>query len=123
MPGRTSTRAEIARHISDVAAAFGWRHHHSRCTGVTRDGYADGFPPDVLLRDGRLVFVAVCGRNGLLTAPQADWAAELDAVSTVEVLMVRRDGLRALARALEPRSQTKAAPRADTRAPPGTVAA
>ena len=141
MPRTTASRAEIERQIGDLAVAFGWRYHQARCLGLTRAGYADGFPGHVLLRDGRLVFITIAGSAGALIPPEAAWAKELGAVVTVEMHVVQRDDLRALTRVLRPQAKERrprralegktagdsrrlaAGPSAGPRAPPGGAAA
>ena len=101
---RKPSRAELERYVADLALAYGWRCHHTRCPGLTHDGYADGFPPDVLLRDGRLVFVVASP----LTLPEAAWARELAAVTTVEMHVIQHGDLGPLARALGPQAEAMA---------------
>jgi hypothetical protein len=100
VPTRPPTRNEIERHISDLAETYGWRHHHTRCSGLTREGYADGFPSDVLIRDGRLAFIAITDSKALLTPPEARWAHDLSRAPSVELHVVERRALKALTRAL-----------------------
>jgi hypothetical protein len=120
MRSRPPTPTEIERHISDLALAFGWHHHHARYAGRTRDGYADGFPSDVLLRGGRLVLITVAGTNGVLSDPELGWAEALSATPTVEMLIVDRGDLKPLTNALRaPGGQSGAIPvRAGSRGPP-----
>jgi hypothetical protein len=100
MPRRPPTRPEVERYIRDLAELHGWRHHHARFAGLTRDGYADGFPPEVLLRDGRLLFITIAGAGGALAMPEMRWTQELDAARIVEMHLVQRGDLSSLARAL-----------------------
>lgn len=128
---RTATRSDVDRHISELALASGWRHHRARCVGRTRDGYADGFPLDVLVRAGRLVFIVA----GSLTPAEHAWATELADVTTVEVFTVDRADLgplgRMLASADEPNHRARGAGQSTPetaesvrlRGPPDTVAA
>ena len=99
---RRSSRGEIFRHLADIARLYGWRYHRSS-PSLTPEGYTDGFPSSVLVRDGRLVFVAISGRK--LTPPEAAWADELSRVSTVEMHVIRRENLAALTHALRPGAQ------------------
>jgi len=55
----------------------------------------------VLLREGRLIFLAIATPRGLLTPPTAAWAKELEQVVAVEIFVIQRDELRPLARALQ----------------------
>jgi hypothetical protein len=93
-----ATRSRIERSVSELADSLGWAHHRPRCPGLDPEGYADGFPPYVLVRGGRLVFVMVRSREGL-TRPEAVWVERLAAVRAVEVLVVF-DELGSLARLL-----------------------
>jgi hypothetical protein len=94
-PGRT----EIERYIAELAELWGWRHHRT-CPSLTLAGYADGFPGDVLLREGKLIFLVIATPRGSLTPPIAAWAKELEQVVAVEIFVIQRDDLRPLARAL-----------------------
>ena len=90
-----TTRAELERHIRELAAAYGWRHHRARGDGLTSDGFSDGFPPEVLVRDDRLIFVTLTP-NGSLTAAERAWINDLETVSDVEVYVITRSDLSAL---------------------------
>lgn len=100
MPRRRASRTELERHLADLAETFGWRHHRTRCPGLTRDGYADGFPGDTLLLDERLVFVSILGSRGALTTPESRWIEELSQVRSVEVRTFGRDDLAGIAAVL-----------------------
>lgn len=100
MSQRSASHSEVERLIGDLALTFGWRHHHARCPGLTRGGYADGFPADVLVRDGRLLFVAIAGRRGQLIEPTRHWLEELAAVEVIDALEVNRGDLQSLWAAL-----------------------
>jgi hypothetical protein len=100
MPTRQPTRTEIERHISDLAEIYGWRHHHTRCSGLTRNGYADGFPSDVLIRDGRLAFITLTETKASLTPPEMRWAHDLSTAPVVEMHVVGRRDLKALTHVL-----------------------
>jgi hypothetical protein len=93
MPSQALPRSETERHIAELAVAFGWRHHRTRCSGLTREGFADGFPHDVLIRDGHLLFVFIARPSGALKGPEAAWAVDLEAITSAEVLIAGRDGL------------------------------
>jgi hypothetical protein len=112
VPRPRPNRTDIERRIGDLAEAYGWRHHHARCTGRTRDGYADGFPVDVLVRDNRLVFFTVAGAAEL-PAPEAAWATALAAIGSVEMHVIRGHDLPELTQLLR-----RSGPRVETRAPP-----
>jgi len=84
--------------IVELAQAFSWHHHHARCAALDAEGYADGFPSNVLCRDEDLIFVTVAGRAGI-TKAQKLWVERLVAVRRVEMLVVH-DGLGGLARLL-----------------------
>lgn len=104
--GRTLTD----RHIAELAELYGWRHHHAP-PSLTAEGYTDGFPSHVLLRAGRLVFVAIAGPTGKLVRPEDAWAQELLEVTAVEMCVVPRGELRPLSHLLrtdEPRAVSAA---------------
>ena len=61
---RHPSRAEVESTVAKLALAYGWEHHHARCAGITQDGYIDGFPADVLYRDGCLLFVLTAAADG-----------------------------------------------------------
>lgn len=89
---RSATEADIA----DLAGLFGWRHHHSTPSAID----PDGFPSELLLRDGRLVLVTIAGSRAGVSRPEAVWISELRATRTVEALVVQRDDLCDLTRTL-----------------------
>ena len=107
MPNAGSTkplsRSEIQRHLADIAGLYGWLYHRSS-PSLTLDGYADGFPAGVLVRQGRLLFVALSGER--LTPPELAWAEQLAGVSSVQLHTVRRDDLSALTEALRPEGRS-----------------
>jgi hypothetical protein len=100
---RHPSRAEVESTVAKLALAYGWEHHHARCAGITQDGYIDGFPADVLYRDGCLLFVLTAAADGDLTLPEARWATRLGAVQVVEAKVVRCVDLQALAQFLRMR--------------------
>lgn len=118
MPRRPSF-AETEQAIGDLAELFGWRHHQGRFQGLTRVGYADGFPADVLLRGHRLLFVTIAGAHGALTPPERRWLDEIASVTSVETLVIQRDDLHPLTRALRPTDDGQPLVAGDdSRAPP-----
>ncbi|MGN6867075.1 MAG: hypothetical protein ACTHMY_01600 [Solirubrobacteraceae bacterium] len=100
MPGSRLSRADIDRFISDTAAAFGWLHHRARVPGLTRDGYPDGFPPHVLLRNGQLVLVTIAGRDRSVTPNERVWVDQLRASPVIELLVIAESDLGDMARTL-----------------------
>lgn len=108
-----SARTLTDRHIAELAELYGWRHHHGT-PSLTAAGYADGFPPHVLWREGRLVFITIAAPG--LTGPAAAWASGLAEVRSVGIHVVARGDLRALTGLLRP-DQPSAA-NAEPRAPP-----
>lgn len=103
--GRTLTD----RHIAELAELYSWRHHGG-APRVTAEGYTDGFPAHVLVRAGRLVFVAIA-RPGL-AAPEREWAEDIAAVRAVEIHVVERGELRRLTSVLRPGAPSSGEPRA-----------
>jgi len=126
VPRRSASRSEFERQIADLALTFGWRHYHTHCAGRTRDGYAHGFPRDVLLRDGRLAFIAVRRTGGTLALPETRWARELAEISTVEMHILEAGDLRSLMGVVQPQPDGAGSltrlPQLDPRAPPRTAA-
>lgn len=96
---------DIERYISELAELWDWRHHKAR-QSHTPAGYADGFPADVVLRQGRLIFITVAAPSRVLIPPAAAWIRELESVVAVEVLVIQRNDLRFLTRALQPPGKT-----------------
>lgn len=94
--------SDIERYISELAELCDWRHHRAAPSALTAAGYADGFPSDVLVREGRLIFITIAAPGGLLIPPASAWARELEAVWAVEMLVLGRSDLRPLGRALQP---------------------
>lgn len=82
------TRQDVLRQISEIAELCDWRHHRSRVDGLTRAGYADGFPTDVLVRGNRLILVTVGHGLGRLTPAQSSWVRDLESVTAVSVFAV-----------------------------------
>lgn len=100
MPNGAS-RAQLERRVGELAEFFGWRHHHTRCEGLTRAGYPDGFPSETLLRGRSLVFIAITPRSGRLSIRETQWVKKLDAVTTVEVHVLRPYEIREATRLLQ----------------------
>ena len=72
-PADASTEAELRARILRCAQPHGWLHYHtwnSRKSDV-------GFPDDVLVKPGRLIFAELKSRTGKPTAAQARWLAVL----------------------------------------------
>lgn len=97
---RSITRRDLEQRISDLARAAGWRHHRASRQGVTPAGYADGFPADVLLRDGTLIFVSISSGVGRLARAESDWLEALRRVDRVESLSIEVNDLPMFAQAL-----------------------
>jgi hypothetical protein len=93
---------EVERYIAALAQLWGWRHHRTPAPSLTPEGYADGFPGEVLLRGGRLLFVTIAAPGGVLIPPAAAWAGGLEAASNIEALVLRREDLHPVRRALRP---------------------
>lgn len=75
------SRSKLERHIGDLAEVFGWLRHSGHGSGLMRDGRPDGFPPEALLRAGRLVFLFM---GETQTPRQRDWLEALNDVVAVE---------------------------------------
>jgi hypothetical protein len=114
------SRSEIISYVVDLAGLYGWRHHHAS-PGLTAADYSDGFPSEVLLREGRLVMVTISGLGGALTRPEEVWIKELGAARAIEVLVVPRDDLSGLARSLRPRAERDSRTRPRRAAPEGSL--
>lgn len=98
---RPAPRSEVERWVANRAQLWGWRHHHFPRSGVPIGEYPDGFPSEVLLRDGRLLFVTISAKHGGITPLEQAWINDLTAAEiTVETLIVRRDDLPPLTAAL-----------------------
>ena len=73
VPAHDATEAELRARILRVATPHGWLHYHtwdSRKSDV-------GFPDEVLVQPGRLIFAELKSRTGKPTAAQARWLAVL----------------------------------------------
>jgi hypothetical protein len=93
VPRTRPARSDVDRVIGDAADAYGWLHHRERFPGLTRDGYADGFPQHALLRDGRLVLVTLTPHGERLTPNERPWVERLERSPSVEMYVVSRDDL------------------------------
>jgi len=83
---RRPSGGEVQRFVQDFAQLNGWLCHYTNPVASRNlDGYSDGFPTSVLVKDGRLVIVTV-GRQ--LTPPQQRWAEELANVPAVQMLVL-----------------------------------
>lgn len=100
-----------------MAEAYGWRHHRARTGGLTSKGFADGFPPEVLVRGNRLIFVTLTA-DGSLTAGERAWIDDLDRIPDIEVYVITRGDLHLLATIL---TEAPKAPRGSASALDGAV--
>ena len=115
----TPSRSELQQHIAQAAELFGWHLHRSRRPALAADGYPDGFPNEVLIRDGRLVFIALASRSGRLSRRETRWLDELGSARSVETHVFRPQELAQVSAALRPRPtsvEEQAPPRRKRRA-------
>jgi hypothetical protein len=94
--GGVVTERELAAIVDRVAALFGWRRYHTWLSTHS----AAGFPDEVLVRGGRLIFAELKSDGGKLRPEQEAWLADLEAVPGVEVHVWRPADLDAIAKAL-----------------------
>jgi hypothetical protein len=87
---------ELTGYVRDVARAFGWRRYH---TWLSKHSPA-GFPDEVLVRSGRLIFAELKSERGKLSDEQAAWLEELRAVPGVDVYLWRPADMDAIATVL-----------------------
>jgi len=87
---------ELTGYVRDVARGFGWRRYH---TWLSKHSPA-GFPDEVLVRSGRLIFAELKSERGKLSDEQEAWLEELRAVPGVEVYLWRPADMDAIAAAL-----------------------
>lgn len=92
-------RSATDRDIAQLAAFYGWRHHCSSPV-LTVEGRNDGFPPHVLLRGPRLVFITCAPGRGHLLRAEEEWCAGLDQAREVEAMVISEEDLRELTCAL-----------------------
>jgi hypothetical protein len=81
----TVSERELTAYVRDVARAFGWRRYH---TWLSKHSPA-GFPDEVLVRSGRLIFAELKSERGRLSDEQEAWLEQLRAVPGVEVYLWR----------------------------------
>jgi hypothetical protein len=93
------SRREIERHLDDLARLHGWRHHRT-IGAITPEGYHDGFPGEVLIRDGHLLLLTIADEASPLTGPECEWLEELRQTRKVDVRILRPADLDSLTREL-----------------------
>ena len=81
----TLSERELTGYVRDVARLHGWRRFH---TWLSKHSPA-GFPDEVLVRSGRLIFAELKSERGKLSDEQEAWLEELRAVPGVEVFVWR----------------------------------
>jgi hypothetical protein len=86
----------LTTYVRDVAQACGWRRYH---TWLSKHSPA-GFPDEVLVRGGRLVFAELKSAKGKLSADQEAWLEELRAVPGIEIYVWRPEDMDEIARVL-----------------------
>lgn len=93
---RTMTERQLEATVAAMARARGWRRYHTHRS----DRSPAGFPDDVLVRDGRLLFLELKTEGGKLAPAQEEWLRDLAAVADgidpdrehprpVDVLLIR----------------------------------
>jgi VRR-NUC domain len=87
---------DLTGYVRDVARAFGWRRYH---TWLSKHSPA-GFPDEVLVRSGRLIFAELKSERGKLSDEQAAWLEELRAVPGLEVFVWRPEHMDEIATVL-----------------------
>ena len=107
------TEKELDAAIAKLCRLYGWRRYH---TYRSKRSPA-GFPDLVLVKPPRLIFAELKSDDGKVSAEQAEWALDLEAVSeacrermiaghppsNVEAFVWRPRDLDAIARILAPR--------------------
>ena len=93
----TVSECDLTAYVRDVARAFGWRRYH---TWLSKHSPA-GFPDEVLVRSGRLIFAELKSECGKASDEQEAWLEELRAVPGVEVYLWRPADMDAIASVLQ----------------------
>lgn len=96
---RTASSAVALRRIAELARLRGWRHHHGTASpGALVGLYNPGFPTEVLVRGGTLLFLTMGDPRGQLANAERWWLEDLNAVSRIEAHIIdRRDLSRVVA--------------------------
>lgn len=76
---RTMTERELEATVAAMARVRGWRRYHTHRS----DRSPAGFPDDVLVRAGRLLFLELKTEAGKLSAEQAAWLDDLEEVAAI----------------------------------------
>ena len=92
----TVSERELTAYVRDVARVLGWRRYH---TWLSKHSPA-GFPDEVLVRSGRLIFAELKSERGKLSDEQEAWLEELRGVPAVEVFVWRPADMDAIAEVL-----------------------
>ena len=92
----TITERNLTTYVRDVATTFGWRRYHT-WTSIHSPA---GFPDEVLVRSGRLIFVELKSTVGRVKPEQEAWLADLRQVPGVEVYEWRPADMDAIAEVL-----------------------
>jgi len=89
---------DLATYVRDTAKLFGWRRYH---TWLAKHSPA-GFPDEVLVRRGRLIFAELKSDKGKLSAEQEAWLEDLRrvAIARVEVYVWRPSDMARIAEIL-----------------------
>jgi VRR-NUC domain len=87
---------DLTGYVRDVARAFGWRRYH---TWISKHSAA-GFPDEVLVRGGRLIFAELKRDKGKLSVEQEAWLEDLRGVPGVDVYVWRPSQMDEIAQVL-----------------------
>jgi hypothetical protein len=101
-----ASRSQLEQHIGDLAALFGWRRHHTRAPGLTRDGRPDGFPSETLVHGERLLFLFTTKR---LTPLEREWLHALRGVTSIETHVCHAGELPMVTQLLRPVEERRGA--------------
>lgn len=96
IPKVNITEKAFTGQVVDLARMFSWRRYH---TWRSINSPA-GFPDEVLVRRGRLVFAELKSANGKVSPLQQEWLDDLAAVERIETHLWRPDDLQTIAEIL-----------------------
>jgi hypothetical protein len=93
---RAITERDLTTYVRDLATLLGWRRYH---TWLSKHSPA-GFPDEVLVRRGRLVFAELKSEKAKLKPEQQAWLNDLRLVPGIEVYIWRPSDMQAIAELL-----------------------